>query len=81
MSDSTWVWLLCCGPVAVAIVAYFWSVIRAVVEGRRDKEFKVGEQQRWDLAMRNLALTCRNCSGLAPPIPETNNRYRCEKCG
>ena len=38
-------------------------------------------QEDWDRNQSRLALTCRRCEALSPPIPKTQNRYRCEKCG
>lgn len=43
------------------------------------------ERQEWQLAraqaLRDLSLNCNSCGALAAPIPNTNNRYRCDKCG
>jgi len=39
------------------------------------------QQEAWERAQQALALTCRRCQALAPPIPGTGNRYRCLECG
>jgi hypothetical protein len=55
--------------------------------GGRDREAAEAQknletqQSAWDRAYRDQALTCRICSELAPPIPRSGNRYRCDKCG
>ena len=31
--------------------------------------------------IKDFSLNCEECGALAAPIPSTNNRYRCKKCG
>jgi hypothetical protein len=55
---------------------------RKRIEGQeKDRELERREHQVYDYNMRSLALTCRRCGEIAPPIPRTRNRYRCGGCG
>jgi len=40
-----------------------------------EREIQSGEK------MVDLGLECEKCGELALPIPETGDRYRCDKCG
>jgi len=49
---------------------------------KRNREIEEQQwQAAWEFAQKTLALTCRRCQALAPPIPDTGNRYRCPSCG
>ena len=60
---------------AVACLLVLIFEKRARLEAERQQDLD------WETALRNLALTCRRCQALAPPIPRTENRYKCPQCG
>lgn len=74
----------CVGVVVVAVAVVVISLIAGEVE-RRNAERRTREAERYRqpayvAALHDLALTCRRCRSLAPPIPGTGNRYKCGKC-
>ena len=85
----TWV------PIVVGIVAAWiaFVVVRARrrEEARRkaimDRERQASEElsskrEQMSRNMKALAITCPKCQeGLAEPIPDTANRYKCSRCG
>jgi hypothetical protein len=61
----------------VVFIAYnIWLGISPTERARELKQ----RQETWDKAQGDLALTCDRCGERSPPIPDTGNRYRCEKC-
>jgi len=72
--------------VIVGIVV--WIVFAVKYDKQREVEYRESEERRQKEyeeqrahQMKALALTCRRCRKLAPPIPGTGNRYRCNECG
>ena len=70
--------------VAVIVVAVSIVAILIANEGRAPRgatQDLIKRIEEWEVAQRRLALTCRQCNAMSPPIPETHNRYHCETCG
>ena len=47
--------------------------------GSKDRE--LARELAREQAIKDFSLNCEDCGALAAPIPSTNNRYRCNKCG
>ena len=84
MAETFLAWCLgiCAAIVGSSIVLYLYSSQK---EAKREREL---EERRQEQAIRNreqaikdFSLNCEDCGALAAPIPSTNNRYRCDKCG
>jgi hypothetical protein len=48
---------------------------------RQHRQAKADALKQIEHNMIALALTCRRCGQVAPPIQGTGNRYRCDACG
>ena len=59
--------------IALVICIYFKE--KAEAEEKKRQEIWETEQ------LERLSLTCGDCGGLAAPILETFDRYKCPKCG
>ena len=71
------------GFVCLGVIVLFVVMIIAglynLIFGRKERLLEA--QREFELASRNLSLTCKICGKLASPIPDTGNRYRCADCG
>lgn len=60
-------------------MSFLGDLFKAVVSETLNPHRADGE--KWDTEMSDYSLTCRRCKGLAKPIPDTENRYKCDSCG
>lgn len=79
--------LCLCVPGGLVIVGVAVA-INAEIRKRRERTDRLEDARRRvehdrQLAVdrQRLGLTCRRCGTLALPIPDSHNRYRCDRCG
>ena len=63
--------------IALFICIYFKEKAEAKAEAEEEKRLEIWKTEQ----LERLSLTCGDCGGLAAPILQTLDRYKCPKCG